>query len=229
MVENAVVHQIRRLVRTPEVVAQTLAAARREQPDMGGREVVTALKHFDAVWSSLFPAEQARIVRLLIERVTITGEGIAVDLRTGGLGDRPRHAGVAPNGSSRVTNMPETIHVVIPLTIKRRNGRPRILPPADIEAADGTAADPRLVRAIARAWDWRRRLDRGEVATLKDIAAAEGVTVPFISRFLRLAYLSPEVLERLLVDRRPCALPLNKLAATALLPWNEQLGTVFDE
>ncbi len=50
-----------------------------------------------------------------------------------------------------MTTAPETIRVVIPLTIKRRNGRPRILPPADIEAAaEGAMADPRLLRAIAR-------------------------------------------------------------------------------
>jgi len=70
---------------------------------------------------------------------------------------------------------------------------------------------------------------RGEAATLKDIADSEGVTVPFVSRFLRLAYLSPGVLERLLIHRQPCALSLDKLAATALLGWNEQLGAVFDE
>jgi hypothetical protein len=86
-----------------------------------------------------------------------------------------------------------------------------------------------LLRAIARAWDWRRRLDCGQAATLKDIADTEGVTVPFISRFLRLAYLSPEVLERLLIHRRPCVLSLDKLAATALVPWSDQLDTVFDE
>jgi len=86
MVENAVVHEIRLLVRTPEIVAQTVAAARQEQSDMDGGDVVAALNDFDALWSLLFPAEQARIVRLLVERVTITGEGIAVDLRTGGLG-----------------------------------------------------------------------------------------------------------------------------------------------
>ena len=57
-----------------------------------------------------------------------------------------------------MTAAPETIRIVIPLTIKRRNGRPRILPPADIEAAaEGSMADPKLLRAIARAWDWRRR------------------------------------------------------------------------
>jgi len=129
-----------------------------------------------------------------------------------------------------MSSIPETIRIVIPLAVRRRNGRPRILPPADIEAAsDGQTPDPRLLRAIARAWDWRRRLDRGEAATLKDIADAEGVTVPFISRFLRLAYLSPEVLQRLLIHRHPCALSLDRLAATALVSWVEQPDMVFDE
>jgi hypothetical protein len=127
-----------------------------------------------------------------------------------------------------MTTAPETIRVVIPLTIKRRSGRPRILPPAEIDMADGVTADPRLLRAIARAWDWRRRLDRGEVATLSDIADSEHVTVPFVSRFLRLAYLAPEVLEQLLLHRRPCAVSMDKLAAAALLPWGEQSAVAFD-
>jgi len=65
---------------------------------------------------------------------------------------------------------------------------------------------------FARAWDWRRRLDRGEVATIRDVAATEGVTNAFVSRFPRLAYLSPNVLERLLIHRQPCALSLDRLA-----------------
>ena len=129
-----------------------------------------------------------------------------------------------------MSNASETIRVVIPLTVRRRNGRPRILPPEDVEtAADGVGPDPRLLRAIARAWDWRRRLDRRDVATIKDIAASEGVTDAFVSRFLRLAYLSPDVLEHLLIHRRACALSLDRLAATALVPWAQQAATVFDE
>ena len=47
---------------------------------------VDTLSGFDGLWKSLFPAEQARIARLLIERVTVSAEGMAVDLRTEGLG-----------------------------------------------------------------------------------------------------------------------------------------------
>jgi len=125
---------------------------------------------------------------------------------------------------------PSTIRVVIPLKVKRRNGRPRIVPPADLdEAADGPMPDPRTLRAIARAWDWRQRLERGEAATLSDIAQVERVTLPFISRFIRLAYLSPAVLERLLIYRRPSALPLDKLAGAALASWTEQMGMAFED
>ena len=86
MVETAVVRELRRVVRTPEIVAQTLAAARQEAPDVDDVEVVAALDRFDDIWAALFPAEQARLVRLMVERVTVAADGLAVDLRTAGLG-----------------------------------------------------------------------------------------------------------------------------------------------
>ena len=86
VVETAVIREIRRLVRAPEIVAQAVAAMRREAPAVDEREAVAAISRFDEVWSALFPAEQARIVKLLVERVTVTADGLAVDLRTDGLG-----------------------------------------------------------------------------------------------------------------------------------------------
>ncbi len=86
MVEGAVVQHIRSLLRTPEIAARAMDAARQNDPDIDEHDVVTALAGFDALWESLFPAEQARIARLLIERVTVSADGLAVDLRTEGLG-----------------------------------------------------------------------------------------------------------------------------------------------
>ena len=126
-------------------------------------------------------------------------------------------------------NSPATIRVVIPLKLRHRNGRPRIVPPADLDEADTPMADPRTLRALARAWDWRRRLERGEVATLGDIARTEKVTLPFVSRHIRLAYLAPAILDSLLLRRRTSAVSIDRLAAVALLPWVEQPATVFDD
>src|SRR3990172_5800091 len=127
-----------------------------------------------------------------------------------------------------MTNAPDTIRIVIPLKIRHRNGRPRILPPADHGPRDETCADPRLIRAIGRAWSWRRKLEKGEATTIQDIAAAEKISDRFVSRLLRLGFFSPAVLERLLIHRRACALSIKQLADAALLPWAEQVGRVFE-
>jgi DNA invertase Pin-like site-specific DNA recombinase len=95
MVEGAVIQHIRSLLRTPEIVARAVETARRTDPDMDERDIVAALAGFDGLWESLFPAEQARTARLLIERVTVSAEGLAVDLRTDGLGSVIREM-VAP-------------------------------------------------------------------------------------------------------------------------------------
>ena len=86
MVERTVVGEIRRMIRTPEVAARTIDAFRQETPNVDEQAIVSALGNFDQLWAALFPSEQARIVRLLVERVTIGTEGIAVDLRNDGLG-----------------------------------------------------------------------------------------------------------------------------------------------
>ena len=123
---------------------------------------------------------------------------------------------------------PETLRVHIPLTMRNRGGRPRILPPKEIEVAMDRGQDARLLRAIGRAWDWRRRLERGDVNTIADLARAEGISDRYVSRVIRLAWLSPSVLERLVLRREPTILSIFDLCGVAELPWVEQPGRVFD-
>lgn len=63
--------QVRALLRQPEIVVGTWRAARREAPDLTESEAHDALHRLDALWEHLFPAEQARIVRSLVERVVV--------------------------------------------------------------------------------------------------------------------------------------------------------------
>ena len=127
-----------------------------------------------------------------------------------------------------MTSTGNTIRVVIPLTIRKRNGRPKILPPDYVDVRNGRAQDPHVLRAIARAWNWRRQLESGAASTIQDIASAEKVSDRFVSRMMRLAYLSPEVLEHLVIRRVPPSLSLNDLVAVADRPWAEQMRRVFD-
>ena len=85
MVEGAVVAEMRRLIASPEVSPRVLEACSQSGERVDERAVIEALRRFDGLWASLFPAEQARIVRLLIDRVTVSAQGLAVDLRNNGI------------------------------------------------------------------------------------------------------------------------------------------------
>ncbi len=84
-VEAAVIGQVRRLLVTPEVIVRTWRAACEQDGTIGEGEVRSALSDLDPVWEELFPAEQARIVQLLVERVDVGEDGIGIRLRTEGL------------------------------------------------------------------------------------------------------------------------------------------------
>ncbi|NLX59685.1 MAG: recombinase family protein [Phycisphaerae bacterium] len=91
-VERAVFEQLRGVFRSPDVVARTLRAVEVEAgwgpgngPAPTEAEVVAALRQIDPLWESLFPAEQERIARLLVERVVVSPDGLEVRLRAEGL------------------------------------------------------------------------------------------------------------------------------------------------
>ncbi len=86
MVEDAVIGEIHRMIRAPEITARTIAALRRDGVKVDEAAVVATLAGFERLWGALYPAEQARIIQLLVERITVGTNGIAVDLRKEGLG-----------------------------------------------------------------------------------------------------------------------------------------------
>lgn len=124
---------------------------------------------------------------------------------------------------------PDTIQVFVPLKVRKKNGRPKILPPADYLPSADQTQDPHILRAIGRAWGWRRRMEAGEFGTVRDLAIAVNLAERHVSRQLRLAYLAPEVLKRLACGRKLTAVTLMRLTECAALPWQEQAGVVFGE
>ena len=85
MVEEAVVTEIRRILQTPEVVTQVLSALKTSTADISEADALGALHEFNTLWAQLFPAEQARLVQLLVRRITVTIAGLEVDIRREGI------------------------------------------------------------------------------------------------------------------------------------------------
>jgi DNA invertase Pin-like site-specific DNA recombinase len=92
-IEAAVIDQVRALLRQPEVVVGTWRSARAEVPDLSEAETRAVLERLDPLWDELFPAEQARIVRQLVERVEVSPAGADIRLRLEGLASLVRDLG----------------------------------------------------------------------------------------------------------------------------------------
>jgi hypothetical protein len=125
-----------------------------------------------------------------------------------------------------MSQAPASMTVFIPLTIRKRNGRPKIMPPADMAPETG-GVDPHILKAIAKAWSWRRKLESGQSATIEDIAQSESVTPAFIRRMLKLSYLAPVVLEKILIARVSPEVSLKRMSTAADLPWVKQEVVIF--
>jgi hypothetical protein len=76
-------------------VVGTWLAARADAPDLSEDELRAAILHFEPLWDELFPAEQARIVRLLVDRVEVSTGGADIRLRVDGLASLVRELGPA--------------------------------------------------------------------------------------------------------------------------------------
>ena len=84
-IEAVVCDQLRAVFRQPEIVAGTWKAARAQADHVSEADARAALQQLDPLWDELFPAEQARIVALLVERVDIGIDCMKVRLRVDGL------------------------------------------------------------------------------------------------------------------------------------------------
>jgi DNA invertase Pin-like site-specific DNA recombinase len=85
-VEGTVVEQLRSVFRQPEAIVGAWKSAVKNCPTVPEEEAREALTSLDPLWEELFPAEQARIVQLLIDKVIVGSAGLDVKVRVDGIG-----------------------------------------------------------------------------------------------------------------------------------------------
>jgi hypothetical protein len=120
----------------------------------------------------------------------------------------------------RALPISETITVNVPFRVVKRGGRKEmVLPPQTTVLAkiDGT-----LVKALARAFRWKRMLDSGNFNTVTEIAAREKLSFTYISRVLRLSLLAPDIVDAIMAGHQPPAMMLSNLLDDVPVDWQTQ-------
>ena len=117
-----------------------------------------------------------------------------------------------------------TVTVSAPLAFRRRGGRKQVVAPegAPAWAPRQREIDSTLVKALARAFRWRRLLEDGDYATCEELAAAERINASYVSRVLRLTLLAPEIVDAVLDGQHPTELTTARLFRPFPAGWDGQ-------
>jgi len=116
--------------------------------------------------------------------------------------------------------VPDTVTLHVPFRVVKRGGRKEMQTPA---GAQQRKADNTLLKALARAFRWKRMLESGEFATIAEPAEREGIAPSYMTRVLRLTLLAPEIVEAIVDGKQGPEVTLARVFEPFTVEWNGQL------
>jgi hypothetical protein len=122
---------------------------------------------------------------------------------------------------TRATPIPDTVTIHVPFHIAKRGGRKAMVLPEGVEQA--RKPDNTLVKALARAFRWKRMLESGEFASISELAEREGIAFTYMARVLRLSLLAPDIVEVILNGRQGPEVTLARLLEPFPPEWTKQV------
>jgi hypothetical protein len=122
-----------------------------------------------------------------------------------------------------------SLSVRVPMTFIKRGGRKLVISPdgASTVPSPPPRVDNTMIKALARAFRWRKLLETGVYGTMDELAQVEKINPSYVSRVLRMTLLAPEIVEAILDGRQPPELTLALLMRPFAVGWvdqNVQLG-----
>ena len=162
------------------------------------------------------PGERATLARDIIEQVTIGQSEIGIALR--------KRLLVVATGAARETSPDDMMLLSAPAAFRRRGVETKLVLPAAVQMDKPGRIDAALLKTVARARLWFEQLAAGEASSLQAIADRQGVSQRYVSRLLPLAFLAPDIVERILQGHQPAHLSAARLTNELDLPlgWAEQ-------
>ncbi len=121
---------------------------------------------------------------------------------------------------TRNTSILDTMTIHVPFRVVKRGGRKEMVLPEG--AAQAPKPDNTLVKALARAFRWKRMLESGDFASISELAEKEGIAFTYMARLMRLSLLSPELVDAVLDGHQPANITLANLMDPFPADWKVQ-------
>ena len=165
---------------------------------------MSEMADMDAFWAKMLPAERERLLRLLVREVVVWPDKVEIQLTIGG----------------------DDGKIVVPEHLGRNLGRTHIVletpkTGGTCSSASENDASLAVVQALRSARKWQVLLATGVYRDKKSLADALGLSQSYLGRALRLATLSPVIVEKIMLGDLP-DISVTKLISLATPIWSEQ-------
>ncbi len=112
----------------------------------------------------------------------------------------------------------------IPMTFRARAGKTVIVLPDGSRGVvrRGATIDNSMVKLLVRGFRWQRMLYEEKFTSIEDLSDAEKINPSYVSRVLRLAFLSPKVVQAIMDGKQPAWLTMKDLLRPLPLEWHAQ-------
>jgi hypothetical protein len=215
-----VVDQVKQLLTRPEWAMRIL----KRTNETDENKVLKALQDFESLWDELFPAEQARILQLIIKRIVVHPDKIQISYLP--MGMRALVLQIAPKATFKEGKMDEdaVITVEIPVKFSSKGGRKRIVTPDGRDIVKGKASnhDASMIKALVRGFEMLDILDKNADLTARDLAEKANLDHAYVTKYVRMTQLAPDIVQSILDGRQPQTLTLSQLLRTFPDMWPEQ-------
>jgi site-specific DNA recombinase len=156
--------------------------------------LTSAARHRSAVLSEPDSKEGRAFIQQIVAKVVVLPTELHIDLSKSALGKE-----LLGKATEDIEKGSGLIELREPLQVARRGCEVRLI----LENGEQQAQDaiPSLVRAVTQARSWTEWIIDGKVKTMRELASKAGLNRYYTSRILRLAALSPQLVDAILTGK----------------------------
>jgi site-specific DNA recombinase len=225
--EQLVWSRIQALVSSPE---ELLAACAESLPGNDLTRLIEAAQELAGKWPELSREQSGELLRGVVRRMVLRGSELEIEVDTEALAARLLQPGAGEASEMGSCQSPARRHLFTlrcSFTLSRRRGELRlVLPGSGIVSQQSNSS---LLKAIVAAHGWRERIIAGEIYSTQQLASETSLNPSYVGRLLRLAALSPNIIDRVVGGGFLADHPLTRFLTSWPLNWDDQASLLRHE
>ena len=194
------------------------------RPQVIGRdESYTDLK---LAWPDLGTGKQSELIRLVTQRVTVGRSEVCIVVsktvmnRVCEYKSWESEKDIELDGDAE--GQPDLIEINVPVVIKKNGSEKVIVLSGTYKDEPDKGPNANLIRCLVRAHDWVKKMQTGELESVKEIAEQTGMNQKYLARMLKVAFLAPDITEAILDEKQPSKLTVIEILKPFPACWSQQ-------